>query len=116
MAETVRLETPRVRVVMDDGRELIVQVRNPDYIVWDRTASKHGWPKMADAPLTWLTFVAWAALRREGQINGEMTWEAFSETHAWAVSTVKADGTPTDDDDDTLPEGVVPTLPGRGPG
>jgi len=112
-SEEVRLETPRVKVVMDDGRVLVTQVRNPDYLSWDRTAAKHHWPKMSDAPLTWLTFVAWNALKREGQIDG-MTWEDFSETRAWQVSTGDGDGNATDSESEV--EGVVPTLPGPEPG
>lgn len=110
MADDVRLDTPRVQVTMDDGRQWVVQVRNPDYLAWDRTAAKHRWGSMRDVPLTWLTFVAWAALRRVGHINGDMTWEAFSETHAVEVKTVKADGEPAGDED-----AVDPTPPGPGP-
>src|SRR5262245_40906380 len=70
---------------MADGRELTVRVLNPDYLRWDRTAAKHGWPAMAKAPFTWLTFVAWSALRREGLIPEAMTWEDFSEREAIQV-------------------------------
>jgi hypothetical protein len=73
----VRLDTPYVTVLMADGTSYTVRVLNPDYLRWDRTAAKHGWPPMAKAPHTWLTFVAWAALRREDRIGS--TWEDFSE-------------------------------------
>src|SRR5262245_12491696 len=70
---------------MADGRELTVRVLNPDYLRWDRTAAKHNWPPMAKAPFTWLTFVAWSALRRTSQIPEDVTWEAFSERDALQV-------------------------------
>ena len=84
--ETPRLETPRVVVTMDDGQVLTVQVYNPDYLRWDRTSAKHGWPTMDKAPHTWLTFVAWSALRREGQIGDDVTWEDFSERRCLQVT------------------------------
>lgn len=85
-----RLTTPHLAVTMDDGRLLTVQAANPDYLTWDRTAAKHNWPAMRQAPFMWLTFIAWAALRRTGQIE-DMSWEAFSETHALQVASADAD-------------------------
>jgi hypothetical protein len=103
-----RLPTPRFRIYLADGREIEVQALNADQLAWDRTAAKHGWPAAQAAPLTWATFVAWSAARREGHING-MTWEQFSETEALAVQTIPgAQG--------AAPEGVDPTLPGVGDG
>ena len=81
----VRLETPRVTVLLDDGRTLTTQVMNPDYLRWDRTAAKHGWARMDVIPHTWLTFVAWSALRREGQLDADVTWEEFSERRCLQV-------------------------------
>jgi hypothetical protein len=103
--DSPKLATPRVTVTLDDGRELTTQVRNADYLRWDRTAAKHGWPAMAKAPFMWLTFVAWSALRRDGAIPDSMTWEAFSDTHALQVRTAE--------DDET---GADPTPPGVEPG
>jgi len=75
----ITLETPRLTVTLADGRTLTVQAMNPDMILWDRTAAKHGWPSMAKAPFLWMTFLAWSALRRTGQL-AEVTWETFSDT------------------------------------
>lgn len=105
--EPVRLATPRVTVILDDGRTITVQARNPDYLRWDRTAAKHGWPTMQKAPFLWLTFIAWSAARREGLIPDAWTWEAFSETHALQVTAAG--------DDEGVIEGADPTLPGLGP-
>ena len=98
------LPTPRVRVTMDDGRVLVTQLRNPDYLRWDRTAAKHNWPPAEKAKFLFLTFTAWSALRREGQIHDSMTWEEFSEQRA-----VHIGGADTDDV-------AHPTPPGPGPG
>lgn len=85
-----RLPTPRFRIYLQDGRELLVQAFNVDQLAWDRTAAKHGWPAAQDAPLTWATFVAWSAARREQLIDG-MTWEDFSERECLAVQTIAGD-------------------------
>jgi len=129
VANETRLETPYLTVSMADGRELTVRVLNPDYLRWDRTAAKHGWPAMAKAPFTWLTFVAWAALRREGQIPEDVTWEAFSERECLQVRNAKDEanghepavaalaglrsisGDLGDLMDAEAPDGVDPTLP-----
>lgn len=104
-----RLPTPRFRLYMADGRELEVQAVNADQLAWDRTAAKHGWPAATAAPLTWATFVAWSAARRENLIDG-MTWDDFSERECLAVKTLQGD--PGD------PEGpgADPTLPGPADG
>ena len=90
--EPRKLTTPRLEVTLDDGRVLIVQTANPDMLAYDRTASKHGWPALNKAPILYLTFVAWAALRRQGVIDKSMTWDAFSERHALEVRAAPADG------------------------
>ena len=113
MNDQVRLETPRVEVTLDDGRTLTTQVLNPDYIRWDRTAAKHGWGKMDAIPHTWLTFVAWCALRREGQIAQDVTWEDFSDR--LCVQVVNA-STREDRNGQEDPDTVGPTLPGPEPG
>ena len=68
MADTVRLAIPRLEVTMDDGSTFDVQALNPDLLRYDRTAAKHGWPSPTDAPFLWLTFLAWSAGRRTGDV------------------------------------------------
>src|SRR5215471_16219668 len=87
MADPIVLETPTLTVVLDDGRTLSVQATNPDYIRWDRTAAKHGWPTLRNAPFLWMTFLAWSALRRTGQIAEAVTWEDFSDRMCLQVSS-----------------------------
>jgi hypothetical protein len=101
MSTDHRLPTPRFRLFMADGRELLVQAFNSDQLAYDRTAAKHHWPAAQDAPLTWATFVGWAAARRLGLIDG-MTWEAFSETECLAVQTLTGATIGRED----LPEGA----------
>jgi len=110
----IRLETPRVTVLLEDGRTLTTQVMNPDYLRWDRTAAKHGWSRMDAIPHTWLTFVAWSALKREGQLDQAVSWEDFSERMCLqvinAAETAATNGQVSDEDS------VGPTPPGPEPG
>jgi len=102
MADT-RLTIPRLRVTLDDGREYTVQALNPDLIAWDRTAAKQHWPQGNAAPFLWLTFLAWKASIRAGELPADTTWESFSETICVQVANV------TDDDGPGVDE-ANPTL------
>ena len=73
----VKLSTPRLRVVLADGTDREVQCTNADMVRFDLTRSKQKWPGAQDAPFLWLTFVAWAALRRTGVIEQSLGYEAF---------------------------------------
>ena len=103
-----RLPTPTARVRMSDGRVLEARVLNTDYLRWDRTRSKHNWPPAAEALFMYMTFLAWSALRREGQIADSLTWEQFSEESCEQVELdrqeAELNGT----------SGVDPTLEGVG--
>jgi|SRR5262245_25442401 len=122
----IALETPSLKVVLEDGRALTVQATNPDYIRWDRTAAKHGWPTLRQAPFMWMTFLAWSALRRTGQIADAVTWEEFSDRMCLQVTSAGAteltNGKAPADDllagllEDAVPAEVGPTSEGAEPG
>jgi hypothetical protein len=118
MSDLVRLASPKLAVQLADGSRLEVQTANPDLIRYERTAARHKWPVMTEAPVSWLTFLAWAALRREGQLPAEVTWERFSDELCLAVERSDDDDSETDDDD--RPAGAVmfgdPTQPVPDPG
>jgi hypothetical protein len=76
----VKLSTPRLRVVLADETDRIVQCTNADLVRFDLTRSKQKWPGPTDAPFLWLTFIAWAALRRTKTIPDTLTYEAFSDS------------------------------------
>ena len=103
------LAVPRLEVMLDDGRTLEVQALNPDLLRYDRTAAKHGWPKIEAAPFLWLTFLAWSALRRTGEIPEAMGWTEFADERCLQVRNLDAgNGTgPIEMSDPTLP---VPEL------
>lgn len=103
----VKLTIPRLRVTLADGNEYVVQALNPDLIAWDRTAAKQHWPQGGSAPFLWLTFLAWKASVRTGELPPDTTWEAFSETLCVQVANE------TDPDDPSGIDDVNPTLPVR---
>lgn len=87
------LAIPQLRVQLLDGDEWDVQALNPDMIRYERTAAKHKWPKVSDAPFLWMTFLAWSAGQRNKLVAPAVTFDQFAETVA-LISEV-----PTDDDD-----------------
>jgi hypothetical protein len=75
----VRLESPRVIITREGHEDLEVQTDNRDMIVWETTRARHKWPKFDEAPMMWLTFLAWSAARRTGAIDNGYTWERWRE-------------------------------------
>lgn len=73
----VRLTTPRLRVVRDGLDDVEVQTTNADLVLWDKTRFRHKWPTVQEAPFLWMTFIAWAALRRTGAIAQDAKYEPF---------------------------------------
>ena len=63
-----QLKFPRVLVTIErsDGTEaeLTVQTDNRDAVRFDLLRARKGWPPMADAPLLFMTALAWLAIRR----------------------------------------------------
>lgn len=109
-----KITSPHLRVLrgsLDAPEVLEVQTLNPDLIAWDMTRAKHRWPEVKDAPFKWLTFIAWAACRREGRIPADLTYPE------WEASTLNVANMDADDDDDTeAGTAVDPTQPGPVPG
>lgn len=105
-----RLATPTARARLADGRILEARVINPDYLRWDRTAAKHGWPGAATAPFLWQTFLAWAAFRRTGQLDDSVSWERFSDELAEQVELEGLTAGGAGEDELNGTNGVDPTL------
>ena len=92
----VRLVAPRIRVIREGAEPLEVQADNRDLVRWEKTRVKHRWPKFDEAPFQWLTFLAWSAATRTGEINGT-TYEK------WEAETLDVrDMTSMPDDDDEM--------------
>jgi hypothetical protein len=100
----VRLTSPRVTVIRDGLPDLELQTTNADMIQWDLTRAKQrpAWPSFQDAPVLWMTFLAFCAARRTGAIETAYTWDT------WRHEVLEV--MPVQDDDDTeegapFPEG-----------
>lgn len=76
----VKLSSPRLRVILADETEQIIQCTNADLVRFDLTRAKQRWPGPQEAPFLWLTFIAWAGLRRTKSIADSLTYEAFSDS------------------------------------
>jgi hypothetical protein len=87
----VKLVSPRVVVIREGHENLEVQTDNRDMILWEKTRARHKWPKFDEAPIWWLTFLAWSAARRQGAIDAGYTWEKW-ESETLSASTVNDDG------------------------
>lgn len=111
MSDTPKLTAPRLVVVLDDGATWETQTTNKDLVTWDKTRIRQRppWPKLDDAPMLWLTFLAWNASRRDGS-----TALAYAEFEDRCVSVSSLD----DDDDDAADSDAIgsPTPPGLAPG
>ncbi len=93
MAVEPRIASPRLAVVLEKPDrtlvEIITQTDNRDAVRWDMTRGRKNWPSMQDAPLLWMTFLAWSALARSGDFTG--TFEQFNDV-ALSLRGVDADG------------------------
>jgi len=84
-----------LRVKLDEREPFVVATRIIDHNLWDITRARHKWPTAQEASITWMGFIAWAAAKRTGEIDG-MTWEQFLA----ACESVEN----ADDDDDAADE------------
>lgn len=87
------LISPRVNVHLEDGTEFTVQTDNRDAVQWDVIRARKDWPAGKDAPMLWLTVMAWHALKRTGQTT--LNLEQFI---ASCVQVTSADKEPAEVD------------------
>lgn len=92
MTDKVRMIAPHLTVLMDDGAIHAVQANNFDMLLYERTARRKGWPAPQEAQIEWMTYLAWHALGREGQITKDVTYDDF------AARCLSIDPTPVDTD------------------
>lgn len=111
-----RITAPRLVVVVEQGDQLVeftTQTDNRDHVRWDMTRGRKNWPTGQDAPMLWMTFLAWSALVRAGDFEGDFA--KFNDVTV-SISAVAVDGTPLDATDPTDPSLTVgPTQSGPAP-
>lgn len=67
MSDDVKISKPRVRVIMEQGEDLVqidVQTDNRDAVRFDLLRAVKHWPGADTAPMLWMTVQAWSALKR----------------------------------------------------
>lgn len=57
-----------IRVELDDGTIHDLEVANPSLVAWDRHRARHKWPTTEEAPILWMTFIAWHHMKARGLI------------------------------------------------
>ncbi len=103
------------RVTLTDGTQLVAHVLNTDLLRWDKTAAKHGWPKYDTTPMTFATFLSWAALRRQGDLDPDVTWERFGDELCADVTAIDREGIPVREGADEVDAlDPTPSAVGRG--
>lgn len=84
-----------LQIELAQGDILAETVLNPDRVRWDMAATRNGWPSFDKAPFLGLTYLAWAALKRQGRYTG--TWDDFKDRDCIDVQSaedeVEDDGT-----------------------
>ena len=68
--------------------EMTVETDNRDRIRWELACKREKWPTPTEAPFLWATYLAYAALKRSGELPSGMTFEEFSDatSHAEAAA------------------------------
>ena len=96
----IKLSSPRLRVtVEDEGGALVqydVQTSNADMIRFDLLRQRKGWPSMKEAPMLWMTVLAWHALKRSGKAGDD--FEAYADRIV-ELTTIDEDGNEVEGDD-----------------
>lgn len=91
--QTPKIPQPRLRVQLEnaDGTvaEYDVQTDNRDAVRFDLTRVRLGWPDGQSAPVLWMTFQAWSALKRSGIDVGKV--DAFMD-RCLSVQPLNDDG------------------------
>lgn len=62
-----------------------VPVMLTDKMAYERTARAQHWPSISEQPLTFSSFVSFAAAKRVGILPADMTWPAFLQVCVEAV-------------------------------
>lgn len=100
-----RMVSPRLLVTLDDGNEYDIQTDNRDMVQFDLKRGRYGWPSMQEAPMLWVTVLAWSCMTREGKISKDDSVEK-GINRIIAVEALDEDGNVVDLDDPAIAEAV----------
>lgn len=114
----IKISKPRLHVILEhpdgapDGQlyELDVQTDNRDAVRFDIMRTRKGWPGGDDAPMLWMTVMAWSAIKRSKQDPwAGLDFDKFSE-YCVDLVAIDKDGKAltVDDVDKTLADPTQP--------
>lgn len=84
------LPRQRIDVELANGEEFELECINPDMLRFETEGHKYGLSReIQDAPFTYMTFVAWAALKRLGKYDGD--WPTFKTRDCVVMVPIDAD-------------------------
>ena len=69
-----------------------VSTDNRDAVRWELTRNQRNWPAGQDAPLLWLTFLAWAAAKRTGLTD--LDFDTFQASAVQVATDTAAEAEP----------------------
>ncbi|PCE13987.1 hypothetical protein AUC47_04890 [Microbacterium sp. SZ1] len=94
MADPI-LKTPIVSVIIEQDDKLVeyvVQTDNRDAVAWDMHRNRVNWPAGTDAPMLWMTYLAWCAMRRDTSTPAaKLTFDQFNDAVRGISSAKPAD-------------------------
>ncbi|NNG20304.1 hypothetical protein HJ590_12115 [Naumannella sp. ID2617S] len=107
---------PRLALTIEpaagDPLDLAVQADNRGACAYDLVRSAKGYPAPADAPFLWMTYLAYHALRRTGQLAAHQLSEDFDQFRLTVAQLVPVDESGDRVElADVLGENVDPTQP-----
>ena len=98
-----RMVSPRLLVTLDDGNEYDIQTDNRDMVRFDLLKGRKQWPSMQEAPMLWVTVLAWSCLARESKLPEDVE---KGIDRILAVEALDEDGNVVDLDDPAITEAV----------
>lgn len=99
----------RFQVVMEDGAEWVVAIKQRDQIEWEDFAAPKNW-EQTKRPGRWAAYVSWRASRRDGHVPKTMTWDQWSEALDYAITAEDEDESePLEDEAAPFPAGDDPS-------
>lgn len=98
-----RMVSPRLLVTLDDGNEYDIQTDNRDMVRFDLLKGRKQWPPMQEAPMLWVTVLAWSCLAREHKLSEDVE---KGIDRIVAVEALDEDGNVVDLDDPAIAEAV----------
>ena len=77
------MERLELDVELKDGTEHVIRITNPSMVAFDRARATRDWPSSEDAPILWMTFLAWHHMKAAGLISCDL--KQFETTECVAV-------------------------------